>query len=94
MHRSTYNGRSNTGVLPSTLIKVSGRTFCEESDNLICTRNKTKVKQFGSAYLSPCEHGKIHVNTVRIQVEDDSVALNEIPRRRDCHNEISKCYFN
>ena len=53
------NGRSNTGVLPSILNEVSGRAFCEESNNLICTRNKTKVRQFGSTYLSPCEHGKM-----------------------------------
>ena len=57
----------NTGVLPSILIKVSGRAFYEESNNLVYTRSKTKARQFGSVYLSPSEYGKIHVNTVRIQ---------------------------
>ena len=55
------------GVLPSNLIKASGRAFCEESNNLVCTRNKTKARQCESAYLSPREHGKMHVNTVGIQ---------------------------
>ena len=66
-HRSTHNGRSNAGVLPSILIKVPGRALCEESNNLVCTRNKTKARQCESAYLSPSEQGKMHVNTVGIQ---------------------------
>ena len=60
----------------------------------MCTRNKTKARQIDSAYLSPCKHDKMDVNTVRIQNqsesnEEDSVGLNEIPRRRDCQNEIN-----
>ena len=47
--------------------------------------SKIKAKQF----LSPCEHGKMRVNTFGMQnysesIEEDSVALNEIPRRKDC----------
>ena len=53
-HRSNYNGSSNIEALPYILINVSGRAFCEENLNLVCTRNKNKANQFGSAYLSPC----------------------------------------
>ena len=57
--RSTYNGRSNTGVLPAILIKASERAYWEEHNNLVCTRNKAQARQFGSAYLLACEHLKI-----------------------------------
>lgn len=54
-HRSNYNGRSNIEALPSVLINVSGRAFCEENINLVCTiKNKNKTRQFGSVCLSSC----------------------------------------
>jgi len=62
-HRSTYNGLTTTGGLPFILINVPGRAFCEESNNLVRRRNETKARHFVSAYLSPCEHGKMHENT-------------------------------
>ena len=46
--------------------KVSKRTFCEECNNLVCTRDKTQARQFGSAkFVSSSKHCKIHVHTVR-----------------------------
>ena len=54
-HRSNYNGRSNIEALPSILINISGRAFCEENINLVCTiKNKNKTRQFGSVCMSPC----------------------------------------
>ena len=62
--------------------------------NLVCTRDKTQARQFGSAkFVSSSKHCKIHVHTVRIQNSPESIKkgsmLNEIPRRRDCKNEIN-----
>ena len=50
----------------SSFDKVTYTAFCEECNNLVCTRNKIQARRFGSANLSlsSCKHCKIHVHTV------------------------------